>query len=419
MLADGRVMEVLMREVQVLVIGMTGMGKSNLLNVLCGLLTRCPDAMVWMIEFKGGRLPAPWIRPWAEHRAPRPAIDWVATTREEAEKMLRAADRLCDARSESLKGGSKIAPDRDTPQLIILVDEASDIIGSGKAKAEQKGEGISNARLAEIGDRMTGKGRSEAVMMEWGTQRATVSKLGSGDLKSQCGLRFALRTASEADASSIIPDDYAAARQLTKLRHNGSGLVWTQGGGRPQPVKFYRLDTHVSMDMERTLALAIENAACRPEFGPADTAALGEDYRTRWDRSELLARLRRSAPAAPASPQGPESEQSAPRRPVAVLDRETEAAEFHALTDGLAGDMDIPPEARKIHPSRAQIYAWLATRPDFGLDVPTMATMLRKAPGVPEVALGTLYKWMRADIAAGLIEERNGRYFMRRDRGQR
>jgi hypothetical protein len=414
-LGDGTVCEVLMREVQAMVTGTSGQGKSNLLNVLIALLTRCEDVIVFVIDFKRGRLPAPWLTPWVRGECEFPAVDWVACDRAEAERMLRATERLAEARMASLAGGSAITPDPFRhPQLVVLCDEASDIMGAGRPRKEQVDAGASNTQMAELGSRLTRKGRSEAIMMLWGTQRGTVTMTGSSDLKSQCKLRFALACTSEAEAAAVVPDDSHAQRLLSRLRHPGTGLLWQPGTRGSRPVKFYRLDPKEAADMARTLALAAEAGARRPRFGPADLAALGEDYAARWERCDLLDRIRALGGAPPAAP-APAPPAADARERVVVLDRREEADEFAALAE-LAGKLDVPAEGK--HPSRLRIYAYLAERRRYGMPVLEMEAKLRRDPVVRPVTRKTLHQWMREDVAAGLVETRHGRYFLREDRGQ-
>lgn len=424
LLGDGRPMQVLFREVQCMLIGVTGSGKSNLLNVLCALITQCPDAVIWMIDFKRGRLAAPWVRPYAEGRCEHPAIDWVATTRAEAELMLRCFEAISEARMSSLMGGSAIEPDESMPQIILLVDEASDITGMGRMRAEQLDEGISNARMSELASRVTRKVRSEAMQVVWGMQRGGVSMTGSGDLKSQCMLRFVLRVASEQDAQMALPDDKPAQAMLARLRHNGSGLVWTPSRQKPQPVKFYRLDTKNKADMDRTLELARQAGNRRPQLHRIDIAAAGEDYAQRWERSELLTRLRPAGQPAP-----PAAEQQA--QPVATLEREPRpqppreqhspqdlAAAFRLVTEGLT--LEAPPALKNDRqPLHLRIHALMAERMSAGYSVDEMWSTLKREVGEENTPTKrTIHRWMDRDFKDGIVENRHNRWYLRRDRGQ-
>ena len=60
---NGRPYTITLREVHVTIFGVTRSGKSNLINVLLSLLAACPDALIWMIDMKGGRTSRPWVVP--------------------------------------------------------------------------------------------------------------------------------------------------------------------------------------------------------------------------------------------------------------------------------------------------------------------------------------------------------------------
>jgi len=247
---------------------------SNLINVLIAQLSRCTDAVIFMIDLKGGRTALPWLRPWLQGRGGRPVIDWVATTREEAERMLRAVLRGIDARAHSGAGGEKITPSAGLPAVILIVEEVAVIFGMNSGPRTSF-EGTTNATLAGLGTQVTQLGRSEAIDPVLVTQRGAVTMLGSGDLKSQCRLRIGLGVATEADARLVIPDDLHIAADLARLQHPGSGIVQSREG-RPVPVKFYRLDH------DRIAGIADRLAASRPAVDHVLTEALGADYRHRW-----------------------------------------------------------------------------------------------------------------------------------------
>jgi S-DNA-T family DNA segregation ATPase FtsK/SpoIIIE len=275
---DGSVCEVLYREVKILVIGLTGSGKSNLINVLIAQLGRCVDTVIFMIDQKGGRAALPWIQPWLEGKTARPVIDWVATNRDESERMLDALLRGIDARAHSGAGGEKITPTAAMPAIVLVIDEMAVIFGAhgGPRTAEQ---GSSNTRLAGKGTQIVQLGRSEAIDAILATQRGTATMTGGGDLKSQCRLRIGLGVASENDARMIIPDDASVARVLPKLKHPGSGIV-SDGDAKVAPVKFDRLEPGPgNAEIHR---IAAELGDRRPEPDSVLTAAFGEDYALRW-----------------------------------------------------------------------------------------------------------------------------------------
>ncbi len=271
---DGTICTVTLREVAALIVGLRGSGKSNLINVLIAQLSRCADTVIFMIDLKGGRTALPWLRPWLDGRATRPVIDWVATTREEAERMLRAVLRGIDARAHSGAGGEKITPSPDLPAVILIVEEVAVIFGMNSGPRTSL-EGTTNATLAGLGTQVTQLGRSEAIDPVLVTQRGAVTMIGSGDLKSQCALRIGLGVATEADARLVVPDDLHIAADLARLAHPGSGIVQSRDG-RPVPVKFYRLDH------DRIAGLAEQSGPTRPAPDQVLAEALGADYRRRW-----------------------------------------------------------------------------------------------------------------------------------------
>lgn len=271
---DGMPCEVTLREVAALIVGLRGSGKSNLINVLIAQLSRCTDTVIFMIDLKGGRTALPWLRPWLEGRSPRPVIDWVATSRDEAERMLRAVLRGIDARAHSGAGGEKIVPSPQLPAVVLIVEEVAVIFGMNSGPRTSL-EGTTNATLAALGTQITQLGRSEAIDPVLVTQRGTITMIGSGDLKSQCALRIGLGVATEADARLVVPDDTHIAADLARLAHPGSGIVQARDG-RPMPVKFFRL-AH-----DRIAGIAERAGYIRPSPDPLLAEALGEDYARRW-----------------------------------------------------------------------------------------------------------------------------------------
>lgn len=330
---DGTVCTVTLREVAALIVGLRGSGKSNLINVLIAQLARCRDAVIFMIDLKGGRTALPWLRPFLERRTARPVIDWVATTRDEAERMLRGVLRGIEARAHSGAGGEKITPSPRLPAVILVVEEVAVIFGMTSGPRSSL-EGTTNTTLAGLGTQITQLGRSEAIDPIMVTQRGAITMLGSGDLKSQCALRIGLGVATEADARLLIPDDIHMAADLARLSHPGSGIVQARDG-RPVPVKFYRL-TH-----ERIGEIAESAWQDRPSVDPVLADALGEDYARRWS-AERIGHLH-AAMAQPYEDEVPAA-QAPPPAPAmrAATDRE-----FAEIVAGLGNGDGSAPRARR------------------------------------------------------------------------
>lgn len=372
---DGRVCAITLREVATLIVGLRGSGKSNLLNVLLAQLARCPDVLIFAIDLKGGRMAAPWIQPWLAGRARWPVIDWLATDREEAERMLRALLRAIEARAMSCSGGEKIIPSTREPAILLVCDEVAVLLGFGTGGPRPSDGVVSNATLTGLATRLVMTGRSEAIDLVAATQRGSVTMTGSADLKSQCALRIGLGVASEADARLIIPDDVRIAADLAKLRHPGSGIVQQGRYGRVLPVKFYRIE-------HETIGQIAERFGwLRPEPDPLVAEALGPDYHTRWSRYQAaLSRgpLGRSGygRSALGQPPGPPAITAAPMR---------------ELTAGPAGE-----------PARQRAIAILMAAGVRGVTVRGIAERL--AADGHDVADQRIHRWLAEEAAAGRAE---------------
>src|SRR5690606_3588694 len=74
---DGRLAEVGLKWTSGVLIGRKGSGKSNQLVSLMSWLLACDDVVIMGIDFNGGGVFRPYLRPWLDGQAERPAIDWV------------------------------------------------------------------------------------------------------------------------------------------------------------------------------------------------------------------------------------------------------------------------------------------------------------------------------------------------------
>ncbi|HEY1621071.1 MAG TPA: FtsK/SpoIIIE domain-containing protein [Streptosporangiaceae bacterium] len=361
---DGQLCAVTLREVAALIVGLRGSGKSNLLNVLLAQLARCPDVLIFAIDLKGGRMAAPWIEPWLAGRADRPIVDWLATDRDEAERMLRACLRAVQARSRSGSGGEKISPSPRQPAILLVCDEIAVILGMGTGGPRSSLGGTTNAALAGLVTQLVMTGRSEAIDLIMATQRGTVTMLGSADLKSQCALRIGLGVSSEADARLIIPDDVRIAADLARLRHPGTGIVQQGKTGRVLPAKFYRIEHH------EIGAIAERYGSVRPGPDKLLEEALGEDYQARWS-ADRVARIpgigTRPVPAGP-------------------------AGEQPAGSAVPAGD-----------PARERMTTLLRSAGVRGMTIPVMAGQLSAAGH--EVGQDDVRRWLAEEAAAGRVQD--------------
>lgn len=130
-LPDAALIKIALKWVWIVLIGQTDSGKSSMLHLINAYLVRCVDALVWQIDIGGGGgIARPWIAPWHQGRADRPAIDWVATTVEEAELMCRSAIAIVEGRkrvyADDLDNG-KVRCSPEVPHIVIESDETANL----------------------------------------------------------------------------------------------------------------------------------------------------------------------------------------------------------------------------------------------------------------------------------------------------
>jgi S-DNA-T family DNA segregation ATPase FtsK/SpoIIIE len=282
---DGTLALLTLREVCVLIVGIRGSGKTNLLNVIIAQLSRCVDAIVFGIDLKGGRLLAPWVRPWAQGRTARPVIDWIATDRDEADKLLNGLISVIQSRAKFHAGrGDKIVPSTDWPAYVLVVDEIGELFNTAEPKAyrDARSPGApSPGSLGWLGTRIANTGRGEAVDAVLGALRSTVTNLPS-DIKAQCEVRIGLKVSTLAEAQNLIPDEAGVAKLMAKVKHAGTSIFWRKGRP-PRADKLYRLETS---DVDHIAVETGDNI--RPGPNKHDAAALGANYASRWARARTL-----------------------------------------------------------------------------------------------------------------------------------
>lgn len=409
--------EVLLREVAAMVAAPRGSGKSNLLNVLIAMLARCVDVVIWVIDLKGGRFARPWLAPWLEGRTARPVLDWVATDLEEAQLMLNASSAAIDYRS-STGEGEKVIPSATQPAILLIVDEGASLTGLRV--------GGGTKRSGDVFD-IIGRGRSEAVDTIMAFLRATVSLTGSGDLKSQAGLRIALGAASAADATSTL-DNPGLGRAVAAFQHPGSMLV-QRGQNDYQIGKTYRVEPG---DIP---AIAEACSPWRPGLEADLEEELGEAYAKRWDldrsghllpvarqkelgifqkgkrpKSPAAVAAPRPATALPTIPPPPKNAKPAWRtvdgRPLPrPLDESTVKEMFAELEAQFA---DIGKNAP--HKGRTRMLGLIAEAGARGIRAGELTEQLN-AERI-ECVRQTVHEWLKDELAQGSIRNEDSRYYL-------
>jgi hypothetical protein len=381
----------LLREVATLAVGERGSGKSNLANVFISQLARCIDVLIFVIDLKGGRMARPWVAPWALNPTviKRPAVDWVATTREEAHLMLTACVAGIDARSYSGHGGEKLTPDRQHPAILLLCDEIAVMFDPRRGPKipldPHAPPVVTNPMLANLGTDMTERGRSEAIDPILFALRAVADKTGGTDIKAQARFRIGLQCASEAEARYILEDDVRMGKILAAMKHPGSAVVQDPHTG-PHVIKVDRVEH------ERIAEIAAATWSLRPDPDPVLAEAMGKAWADRWTPERAGAWL--------------DSLRAEPSREGIALTVASDAGRTEALFKELVGQgvLGADPEERldERH-RRMRTLIWNAT----GAVSPNWLMRLfeqEAREGGPQApARAVLHRWLKADVAEGVI----------------
>jgi hypothetical protein len=391
---DGSYLKLPIREVHVMIVGTTGAGKSNLLNVIIAQLAHCVDTVIWAIDMKGGRAIAPWFQAWEEGRVQAPPIDWIATTRSEAEMMMNAVVTATETRMRSKVGRSKITPTAGRPQIILLCDEMADLFGDAKGVRSEIGEDAKSQQwFIRRGGDVTQKGRSEAVTTVWASQRGTTSMGASTDMKANIAVRIALRPGQLSELNWIVPDlPSLAGRQLAFLANTPGVGMMGRGPKASQPTKFLwhdHVDGVCGADEDHPACppecpvyqTEIETAPVRPRLDQLTAEALGTDYSQRWVRAQRDGILNVPVMALSAG---------------SARHGYSESARFEEVLQG-SGFADPDKDE---HPAKIRMRDLLAAHQDGISVVKLIRVLAEEGIGVDR---GTVHRWLREDREGGLV----------------
>ncbi|WP_435245071.1 DNA translocase FtsK [Streptomyces tendae] len=280
MLESGEPIELLMRQNSVLIAGQKGSGKSVTLHVLISLLTRCVDAVVWMIDMASGHTAKRWLRPWVEgwkdkdgNTISRPLIDWVATTEDEAVRLYNAAHDIADQRAKTARGG-KLVPKAQQPAIIVITEEGSDLMAWSPVAIKPKTRGIK-------------KGRKAAIDYVDVVQRGTGPNTGGGEIDSQYDTTIGLRFRKKGEGQYVFPDFYHQVN-LAALPGNGACYIKTPAMDQGEPPERGRF-AYVNDDEDSTHIeqMAVARANIRPDLDNEAIAIANKwGYQSRWSDTE-------------------------------------------------------------------------------------------------------------------------------------
>ncbi|WP_245657164.1 FtsK/SpoIIIE domain-containing protein [Herbidospora mongoliensis] len=245
---DGTPVTVSLNRRHGLVGGVAGAGKSGGVNVIMGNLTACPDVIVWGVDLKRGME----LLPWAS------CLDRIATTPQEADKLLADAVAILDGRAEMLAmNGVRVwEPTPEAPALVIVVDEYAEL-------ADDAPEAILSA------DSIARRGRAVAVTLVAATQRPSQKAMGNSAVRSQMDVRVSFRVRERRDADLIMGQGmHKAGWHADRLDAPGKFLISAPEHDSPRRARTYLLDDATVQ------ATAERHADRRPSLDPVSLVAL-------------------------------------------------------------------------------------------------------------------------------------------------
>ncbi|MET9397779.1 hypothetical protein [Kitasatospora sp. NPDC002965] len=280
LLSTGARAEMDLRQASTIVTGPTGTGKTNWLHTLIGRLNQTNDVLVWVIDLNGGSIGLPWLnawrdaqlkRPgsrWADAHIPVPGVDWVASTPEEAKRMLAAAVRIAKRRKVAYQDAMRDANDDklpvgpDTPEIVIVMDEGAEAAATREARAVLSGvsEVVRIARAMAIRAVISVLRVTQDVMPDPLVRKMASNRLATGALEdSELGHLFGWR----------------ALRAEDSFSGPGSVLAGTEG---KQPAKGRQW--RITPDMIEDISALTSHR--RPGLDAPSLEAAGTDYTDRW-----------------------------------------------------------------------------------------------------------------------------------------
>lgn len=212
----------------ILVGGVSGSGKTNLVHCLMNHLASTVDGQVWGIDIaKSGRNFAAW----------KDSMTWIAGDADTAMALLRAASQAVADRGREypIEDSPVLEPRKDRPLITVIVDEAAALLSETKNPDA--------VEAAELVAQIAQQGRELGVQLVLITQRPTVESLGGGNagtILAQLITRLCLKVNKQFEASFVLRDwnEFDPSAFYAK----GMVLVQTDEGSDPLPVRIYKSD---------------------------------------------------------------------------------------------------------------------------------------------------------------------------------
>ncbi|MGW6971702.1 hypothetical protein [Streptomyces sp. NPDC054952] len=277
---DGTPVNVYLREQCALAAGPTGSGKTNWVHTVLAVFALATDVLSWVIDLNAGSAGLPWVRPAMEGgtgEVVRPGIDWLASTPEEAHRMLDAAIAVAHRRKVAYQ---QLMADANTdllpisaaiPQIMLVVDEGAEILASNdkamKALAAKILEVIRISRAMGLRTVLTALG-------------ATGSVVGNLMIRREAKIRVALTGGEKEgmDLAKLFPG--TRGLRVDQAPYKGAGFLGSPESP-PALFKAWRIKPHQIRDIVHA------TSERHPYLDAISAKAAGPDYARRWDSSRI------------------------------------------------------------------------------------------------------------------------------------
>lgn len=244
--------------------GSPGSGKTTLLRRIIMYLARCTDAVIWVIDMNGGGVAEPFVTPYIEGKAEKPAVDWVAANPYEAAVMLAGAREILKSRKRSPSciaakraANTNVLPvSAKRPAIVIIGDEGAEVEELPGLIGGLVSTGIT--KVAEIG-------RSEAGRVVHSVLRGVANAIDK-TLRVNARLRLCARMNEHGEYTHIID------KTPPKIAMRNKGMFWARlladhNGGEDEAPDLELLrgcDVTPAQMEQHTIAVA----KLRPELDP-------------------------------------------------------------------------------------------------------------------------------------------------------
>ncbi|MEV5819327.1 hypothetical protein AB0L22_09140 [Micromonospora haikouensis] len=255
-----------MRSKCLLAVGETGSGKTNFGHDLTGGFVRAVDTIVMQIDLTGAGLARPWLRPWLEGRAGRPAVNTIADTPDKAMQMLRALLRIGHARKSGYQDLMAQVDDDKLPighilpdgnilsEIILMVDEIAKITGSRSEWPDLRD------LIVQVINELRASGIRVVLLGLRATDDVVVSSI-----QAMCSIKVGLKMTSKSEMSYLFGWSEGIAPE--DAPYPGCGFIQHDSASKPRPFRAWRLTPKA---IDRIAAAA---DAWLPELDPISRAA--------------------------------------------------------------------------------------------------------------------------------------------------